>query len=39
MKKNDFLLVLCVIILAGGVFLWNNFVKGDAGGSVVVYID
>jgi hypothetical protein len=39
MKKNDLLLVLCVIILAGGVFLWNNFVKGDAGGSVVVYID
>ena len=39
MKKNDLLLILGIVILAGGVFLWNNLVKGEAGGSAVVYID
>ncbi|MBE5955806.1 MAG: NusG domain II-containing protein [Lachnospiraceae bacterium] len=39
MKKNDFLLILCVLVLAGGVFLWNNLVRGDAGGEAVVYVD
>ena len=39
MKKNDFLLILGVFLLAGGVLLWNNLVKGDVGGSAVVYID
>ena len=39
MKKKDFLLILCVIVLAGGVFLWNNLIKGETGGSAVVYVD
>ena len=39
MKKNDVVLILAVLLLAGGVFLWSNFVKGDAGGSAVIYID
>ena len=39
MKKNDFLLILCVLVLAGAVFLWNNLVQGDNGGSAVVYVD
>lgn len=39
MKKNDFLLILCIIILAGAGLIWNNFVKGEEGGAVVVYID
>ena len=39
MKKNDFLLILCILILAGGVLLWNNLVKGEPGGKAVVYID
>ena len=39
MKKKDFLLIFCVLILAGGVFIWNNVVGGKAGGTVVVYVD
>jgi len=39
MKKKDFLLILCVLILAGGVLLWNNFIKGEPGGRAVVYVE
>ncbi len=39
MKKNDLLLILCIVLLAGAGLIWNNFVKGEAGGTVVVYID
>ena len=39
MKKNDVILILFVLILAGGVFLWNSFVKGNPGGKAVVYVD
>lgn len=39
MKKNDFLLIICVLVLAGGVFLWNNWIGGQAGGKVVAYVD
>ena len=39
MKKNDFLLILCIVLLAGAGLVWNNFVKGEDGGTAVVYID
>ena len=39
MKKNDFLLILGVLVLAGAVLLWTNIAKRDVGGSAVVYVD
>lgn len=29
MKKNDWIIIICVVILALGIYLWNNYRNGD----------
>lgn len=39
MKKNDMLVILGVIVIAGAVLLWNHFVNGKEGAKAIVYVD
>lgn len=39
MKKNDYLLIAGIILVAGIVLIWNSFIKGDQGAKAVVYVD
>lgn len=39
MKKNDIILILVVLILAGGTFLWMSLSGGETGAKAFVYVD
>lgn len=39
MKKNDIILIIILIVLAGGIYLGYRFFYREAGGKVVITVD
>ena len=39
MKKNDFKLIIGILLVAGVVFAWSHFVMQKEGGQAGVYVD
>ena len=39
MKKLDFIIIGCVVLIAGGLYFSGILSPGDSGGYAVVYVD